>query len=325
MKQQDVITKLKDSTYSHYQQSDGLIDMLFGLALFCVWWGFHLQFVLFFFVLIPIIPFAFVRIRRKLVYPRVGFAVFSDRRPQNRIFTMGLYALFSGLGLIILFWFQKQSQLSILQHPFFNAFCISISALLIFGSITQKQLFYAIAIGLAWPSISSLVTQQEWFGMPLHIVFNGACIGFMVWLLSYKKPIVDKEAAKRANLVIHSSFMIIGMLGFLYVIMFTYYPTIAVAIKQAIKTNPAMVYAGIISLLFLCVGIAFREIRFYLYAIMVWLAVIDATVLTHNVVSIPAALAVLGGVIMLVGLWLFLSFLKRYPILQEKEDVPAEI
>ena len=316
MKPVDKIEQLKDSTYHLHKQEDGMIDMVMGLLLACIWAGFHLQFVLIFFAMIPIIPFVMRRMKRKLVYPRVGFAVFSDLREQKPFLKFGLYLLFVGLGLITLFWFGSLDTTRVTQLPLFYLFCILASGLLIAGSITQKQLFYVAGVGLIWPSISSLITMKTWFGMPLSIVFNVSSIGLILWLLAYRKPIVDKKAARRPNLVIHSAFLSTGILGLIVILLQTYNPGLVTLLEAWIGANPEVVFGSVVALIFLIVGLALAEVRYYLYAALVCTVAGAAYVITGFKSSAVAVISIIGLMILLLGIIQFISFLKRNPKLE---------
>jgi hypothetical protein len=325
MKQDDEIEQLRVKEFNRLSQEDVIIDMCLGLFLILFWLGFHLHNPILFFVFIIFVPLIVRRLKRKLVYPRVGRAVFGNIRKQNPFLKNGLYLMLVIMGLSASILFYNSQLRHGVVHPLYIPFWITISGLLILGSVTQKHMFYAVALCLVLPIISSELTKLFWFGMPMEIVWNVSVLMIIVWLIDYKKPIISRAIAPRPNLVIRVGFLILGLLSLAYFVLLVYYPVLTIGIKQWIYHNPGVTFGCVFALGILGIGIAFNEIRFYLYAILVSATGFLSKVMMKDFDFDLAALAGIGGIIIVVGILLFRGFLKRYPILQEPEDVPEAI
>lgn len=322
------IEKLKDKTYQLHKVEDGIMDMVIGLALLLIGLGQKLHSpvsILFLFLIIAFIPFTVLRLKKKLVYPRVGYVVFSDSREQNRIYKILLYILFFAVGFVFANFFYNAKQMHGSNHPLYYVYCILVSSLFIYGGFTQKHMLYVVGFCFALPLSGYYFIEQTWFGLPISIVINVTFITAVNWLLRHRKPIVSREAARRPNIVIHSYLAGLGVLGLTYFLFLTFFFDFTNLLQIWVVAHFEAVFISFIALIVMGFGIAFKAMRYYLYTGLVCLTIVIIRIPNFKLITSQSLLECIGLLVVAIGAILFIRFLKHYPVLAEKEVVPDEI
>ncbi len=94
-------------------------------------------------------------------------------------------------------------------------------------------------------------------------------------------------------------------------------------IDSIIRNYGAIVIGLVISLIIFLVGRIFKVVRFYLYSILVFGAFLAIRFINYDSI-IPASFFVCGGVILSIGVVMFISFINKYPKLDGSEGVENE-
>ncbi len=321
MKQDDKIIELQTGTYQVHKLENGLWDMTFGFALVLIGFGLYINNPLFLWLCI----FGFTKItqelRKKYIYPRVGIAVFAGKVKQNPIKKTLLVALVLSIGLAIYLFFNNLQGYVRFTHPLFNTIGVLISGLVILGGISHKHSFYFMSVVLMIPVIGLQFSKGLWIGMSLMMLIIVFLLGLIMWRVSKGKTEDDDNAVQRISYVMHCYLMEVGLLCFAYFILATYFSDFSESVIMWGFAHETLVIGNVAALAVIGVGISFKVVRYYLYAVLFSLSVFAARVFTLNIIPRRMMFGIIGFLIMIIGLILFLRFIQRYPVLEKVSDV----
>lgn len=320
MKEQDKIEKLKDSTLHTYKLDDGILDMTMGLILCLISIGTRLHNP----GLLWIFVFAFIMLtkglKKKYVYPRVGIAMFADTTKQDIKIKTSFIAIFLIMGLVGYLLFGASHQSVSWINPIIIILGILISGAYILGGFSQNHVFYLAGLGLAIPIAGIQFSKGLWLGISLTNAILVILLALIYWTTIKGKTKDDKYTAHRPSLVFHSLLMIAGVLCFIYFILLTYFPLLALRIKTWSFTHQILIMGNLLAVAVLIIGIIYKEFRYYMYAVLMSIMVLTIKVLLIKTISLRVSFFIIGILIMTFGFILLNSFTMRHPILKREKD-----
>jgi hypothetical protein len=147
-------------------------------------------------------------------------------------------------------------------------------------------------------------------------------ISFLVWYLGKINLVIPRVGSiqpskemKNRFLGFFISLMLIG-LGIL-----VFYLAGGRTGMSIMRTSPLMIFGMVVALGISVIGLVLQARRFYLYGVLVFAAMTVGEFLSTRVTRVdPFLIAVIsaGGLILLAGLIVLVSFLKRYPVVEQE-------
>ncbi len=321
MNNKDEIQKLQESTLQMHKLEDGILDMTLGFILTIFGLGFLSNNTAVLWLLVYSFVLLSRKMKRRYVYPRVGIAVFVEKQKQARPYRILLIAGVLGLLLVGYAFFSRgRSDLDIL-HPIFNTSGILIAGVVMLGGIFRKQLFYLAGLALMIPLIIVQFSKDYWIAVSMAIAVSIMLLILLMWMS--KKSKADNTIS-RPTVVIHSYLMVAGLLGFLYFLLACLQPVYAANIRHWGIINHVLIFSNMVALVILGIGLAYKAPRFYLYAALLSASVLISRNAQVSVIHTRTIFTSVGLLLLVIGTAMFFRFLKKYPVLGEKEDESGE-
>jgi len=324
MNNKDEIQKLQDHTLQMHKLEDGILDMTLGIILTIFGLGFLSNNT----AVLWLIVYSFILLSRKMktkyVYPRVGIAVFTEKAKQERAYRILFVAAFLGLGMIGYAIFSRgRSDLNIM-HPIFNASGILIAGVMMLGGIFRKQIYYLAGLALMIPVIVIQFINNIWLAVSMAIAAVIMLLILLMWMSNKSKVVNTENTVNRPGAVIHSYLMLGGLLGFVYFIVACLQPVFATQIRHWGVINHVLIFSNMVALVILGIGLAYKAQRFYLYAALLSASVIISRSAQVSMIQTRTIFTGVGLLLLVTGTAMFVRFLNKYPVLEEKEDEPGE-
>lgn len=325
MKQDEVfdeIQKIGHESLNKYETAGGLVDICCGIyiVISCCFIMVHkMMYWLFIWWILAIVMFMILKkLRKMLIYPRIGYALFSNQTKEprmniaNYIGMFMMYPYFAILQAIYPDWLPNINTL----------FCINLG---IVGSDLGDHVWYyfiaafTLVFFLYSPYHSSLDELQLMVILLVVIVFTGKLMRtiktypFKYW--KYPKPTNIIQVLAVLGIAISFEFILFSLFRY----------DVTDVLKKVLMQYTTSSIGVLISIMLLCLGALYKTPRLYWYSTGVLLMALVTPVMYRIHINPGNLLMLSGTVIFISGIHLLTNFIKENPKIEESNFLEDKV
>ncbi|HPT72726.1 MAG TPA: hypothetical protein PLE74_10650 [Candidatus Cloacimonadota bacterium] len=321
MKQNDVIEIVKHQTFYQHNVENGTLDIALGIILIFLSLSLktsHTSINLW----IPFCGFTpsiIWSLKKRYVYPRLGYAVFKARAKFNGkllLIGMGYLIFITVLGILSFSSYYPRN----FNYSYMYPFTILGFSLMLIGGLRQSYKFYIYAALVFMPiAFPGLFNNHN----SIFAILTMLALVFTIFLIenTLRNTSIDLVQVKQRYVsFIHYYIIFMAVILLFYSILSAFHVPLTKTISRFFDKHDLMLFGNLAALFLLFMGMAFRTARFVIYSLFLMLIMC----LPYFIPFIQDRLALivieLGVIIIGIGIILLVTFIKKYPVQEEPNE-----
>jgi hypothetical protein len=317
MIQNDKIETVKNQTFYQHNIENGSLDIAFGIIL--IFFSLSLSafngsfnFWIVFCYMTPGIVWS---LKKKYVYPRLGYAAFKTRPNFNAkllLIGMSFLSFITILGIFSFFGYNAND----LNFSYIYPLTILGFSLMLVGGLKQSNKYYIYAVlvfmPIAFPALFN--NKQSYFS-----ILTILALSFTIYLIenTFRNSAPKVVEVKQRHIAfIHYYIIFMAVILMLYTILSAFHVSFTKTISHFFDKHNLMLIGNLAATFVIFMGLAFKTVRFVIYALFMSLIICLPYFLPSIKIQLVTFEIGLGVIIMGIGIFLLIQFIHKYPILE---------